>query len=342
MRWRLAGAAAVAAAALTVVLIWQGADAPSPVSHGVHIAQASSTSLASPPPVAFAGAGGGDESLALATTAHTDEAAQSAAARYAYQLTTLREALQGHQDAPGNLRAFFSELARHCDDAQACHALLTDILASYPDAAFAEMVARIQERLPHYEAAMQATVMSTSDPARARFEALHMQREQWLGVEETELMFGQEAAWARYRFDYGDLLQQAAYLPPTQRQQALDTLRQQHFTAYGAALHDLEGRHGAYQHALALQLAGVDDAGEQQRITQALRAQFFPPDDVAAMAARDQQIAHQQETIARYQQALAALEAEFGPLQAQLPAAEWQSQYRARLEALRREHFSAP
>ncbi len=59
------------------------------------------------------------------------------------------------------------------------------------------------------------------------------------------------------------------------------------------------------------------------------------------MNQRDQQLAAQAEQLAAYQAAVAALDAEFGALQGTLPAAQWESQYQARLSALRQAHFSS-
>src|SRR5690606_16945298 len=99
----------------------------------------------------------------------SDEATLGAQQRYQHTLTRLREVLSEAQAAPGNLQAFFSQLAQYCDSAETCQALLADVLAGYPDPAFADMVARIQERMPAYEAAMQSTVMSTREPPAQRF-----------------------------------------------------------------------------------------------------------------------------------------------------------------------------
>lgn len=265
----------------------------------------------------------------------SDEATLGAQQRYQYTLERLRDVLNDAQSAPGNLQAFFSHLARYCDSAPGCERLLADVLAGYPDPAFAEMVARIQERMPAYEAAMQSTIMSTRDPPAQRFDTLQALREQMLGVAEAELMYGQEAAWARYRLGYGELIASAGQMSPETRQHTLDALRRQHFGDYADALRDVEGQSGAYEHALALQLTGVTSAAERQRITQSLRQQYFTDEQIQAMNQRDQQLAAQAEQLAAYQTAVAALDAEFGALRDTLPAAQWQSEYQARLSALR-------
>ena len=270
----------------------------------------------------------------------SDEATLGAQERYQHTLTRLRDALSEAQAAPGNLQAFFSQLAQYCDSAASCQALLADVLASYPDQAFADSVARIQERMPAYEAAMQSTVMSTSEPPSQRFDTLQALREQMLGVAEAELMYGQEAAWARYRFAYGELMASVEQIPPAARQQALDDLRQQHFGDYAEALRDVEGQRGAYEHTLALQLAGVTSEAERQRITQSLRRQYFTDEQIQAMDQRDRQLAAQAEQLAAYRAAVAALDAEFGALQDTLPASQWQSEYQARLSMLRQTHFN--
>ena len=267
-----------------------------------------------------------------------DEAAMGEADRRAAALKNMHDHLQQAQRQPGNLRAFFQELNRLCRGAD-CETLLAEILADYPDQAFAAMIERIFQRMPLYEQAMQQTRMSTSIPAEQRFERIHSLREQTLGVEETEAMFGQETAWAKYQFRYGELRQQARHLAPAERLAALENLRDETFGDYADALTEVEGPQGAYQRERDLLLAGIEDANERQRIAHELRVSHFGEERAASMAQRDEREAEQQAEVADYQQALSDLQQELQMQRDTMPADEWEALYQQRLRELRLEHF---
>lgn len=254
--------------------------------------------------------------------------------------------LQQAQDNPGNLQTFFNDLNRLCNqqglDSEQCQAMLADALAEHPDPEFAAMVQRIRERMPAYEAQMQQTVMSRDAmSARERYDVIHEQRQQLLGVEETELMFGQERALADFRFAYGDLVSGAAQNMTTQeRLAAIDELRQEAFGEHASALREEEGVHGAYRHDLDLLLTGVDDPAQRADITRQLRESYFDPETVERMEQRDEQVAEQQEQISSYQQAEAALDAEFEARREVMAEQQWQEAYQQALRELRLEYFS--
>lgn len=253
--------------------------------------------------------------------------------------------LQQAQDEPGNLQKFFNEVNRLCAqqtlDASQCQAALADALAAHPDQEFAAMVERILERMPAYEQQMQSTVMSTDMPPRERYEVIHEQRQQLLGAEETELMFGQERAMADFRFAYGELVSGAAQeMSAEERLEALNTLRQEAYGEYYGALSEEEGSHGAYRHDLQLLLSGVDDPARQASITRQLREQYFDSETIARMEQRDEQVSEQESRVSSYQESMAALEAEFESLRNNMTEEQWQAEYREAVRELRLEYFS--
>jgi len=233
-------------------------------------------------------------------------------------LQTLRDRLRQAQDNPGNLQAFFNALRQHCKE-QACDTLLAEILADYPDRNFAALVQNIHARMPHYEAAMQAT----------------------LGQVETEAMFGQEAAWADYQFRYAELMQRAATLSPDERLNALDALRAESFGDYQQSLEQVEGTQGAYERELALLLTDVEDDRQRAEITHQLRVTHFGETQAEILAQRDVRIQHQEAKVADYRASVESLKEELAPLQSSLPANEWTALYESRLEQLRLQHFPA-
>lgn len=255
-------------------------------------------------------------------------------------LQTLRDRLRQAQGNPGNLQAFFNALRQHCKE-QACDILLAEILADYPDRNFAALVQNIHARMPHYEAAMQATLMSMETPAQTRYQRIQELRIQTLGQVETEAMFGQEAAWADYQFRYAELMQRAATLSPDERLNALDALRAESFGDYQQSLEQVEGTQGAYERELALLLADVEDDRQRAEITHQLRVTHFGETQAEILAQRDVRTQHQEAKVADYRASLESLKEELAPLQSSLPANEWTALYESRLEQLRLQHFPA-
>ena len=264
------------------------------------------------------------------------------------QQRLLRAALQARIEEahgqPGNLQRLFGDIQRLCANhgstVAQCEAAFADSLAEHPDRAFADMIERILARMPAYEEHMQSTVMSTDSPPRERYQVIHEQRQQLLGVEETEAMFGQERAMAEFRFAYGDLLESAPQMDLAQRQEAIESLREQTFAEYAEILRQEEGLHGAYQHDLRLMLAGIEDSEQQARITRQLREQYFDSETIARMETRDRQQAEQTETVSNYQQALEVLQQEFNAKRDTMDDTQWQAEYQEALQILRLEHFS--
>lgn len=261
------------------------------------------------------------------------------AERRAARVKELVERLRDLQKRPGNFQAFLNELQQHCSDPAECSALLNEVLAQYPDREFAGMVARLVSRMPGYEQAMQALIMSTALSPRERYDRLWSLREQMLGREEAAFAFGQEKAYAEYQFRYGELVAGAGGLSSEQRLAALEKLRQSAANEHAEAVRSVEGAEGAYERERELLLAGVTDAAEQARITAMLRRRHFDAVTVAQMEARDVQLASQAEAVASYQADVAALSREMEALRSGMDEAGWQRLREQRMTELRLRHF---
>lgn len=269
-----------------------------------------------------------------------DERQVSEQARRQQDLAYWRERLNGFRDSPGNLQQFFKELLDQCGhEPDLCQALLEDRLEGYPDAAFADRLRAILAQQYGYEGEMQGLVMSTRLPPQSRYQQLDALRVQHFGEAATEMLFGQERAWATYQFGYESLLEQAAYLSPEQRQQRLDQLRRDAWGDYGEALASQEGVYGRYHRAQELLLTGVTDPAEREAISQALREQYFDPDQAELVAKREQAREQQAQQQLDYDTAKAALAEDMAALKGSMAEADWQQLYQQRLTELRRQVF---
>jgi hypothetical protein len=270
-----------------------------------------------------------------------DEAGMSIEQRRQQRLVAMQDLLQAALAEPGNLLATIKQLRQQCLPEDDCGALIDHALAAFPDADFARLVANAIARLPLYESAMQETVMSMATPARERYATIHALREQTLGVEETEALFGQEAAWAEYQFRFGELMSDPTLtsMPPDQRLAALETLRQDALADYSQALDAVEGNSGRYERELAVLSAGVTDAATLADITRQLRLSYFGAEQTAAMEARDQVVSQQQQSVSDYREAVRQLDAELAPLKSQLAQSDWTVLYEQRLTELRLQYF---
>lgn len=278
------------------------------------------------------------------TAPDMDEAAMSTEQRRQLRIDTMRDLLEMARAEPGNLQKTLLQLRQQCSESDDCDALVQAALDALPDREFAALVASALERLPLYEAAMAQVVMSMETPARQRYAAIHELRQQTLGIAETEALFGQEAAWAEYQFRFGELMSSESLttLSAEQRLATLESLRQESLGDYQSALADVEGDSGRYERELALLTAGLTDTASIAAITGQLRLQYFGAEQAAAMAARDQQVEQQQNTVAEYQQAVEQLDQELAPLKAQMAEDIWNQTYEQRLTELRLHYFPSP
>lgn len=254
-------------------------------------------------------------------------------------MEAMQSLLHDAQQQPGNLAHTLQQLRQQCVPEDDCDALIRMALAGYADADFAALVEQAMARLPLYEIAMQELVMSMRQPPRERYDAIHALREQTLGRDVTEALFGQEAAWAEYQFRYGELMETAAALSATDRLAALNALRDASFGDYTDALHQVEGIDGRYQRELALLLAGVEDASQRAQITRDLRHRHYPPEVIAQLEQRDRQQQQNEQRVLDYQQAVAALQQDMDAVRSTLPDQAWQQQYEQALRQLRAQYF---
>ena len=277
-----------------------------------------------------------EEAAGEAERPHTE---QEQARDRARALGRIREELMRAEEEPGNLQRFFDRLDRFCEGVQDCDELLDEALDSV-DPEMAAMIERIQERLPAYEDQMQHTRMSREDTTpRERYERIHELREQTLGVEETEAMFGQERAFAEYRFGRSDLAARAEQMAPEQRRQALDNLRSESFGEYQEALTREEGPLGRYQAERDLLLLDVEDETRRQQITREVRERHLDPETVERMEQRDERRREQQTEVDSYREAEQALREEMEAQRGEIPSEQWEQELRERMTELRREHF---
>ena len=334
--WRVVGtivAGLVGAAVLTAVLGQPAGDSFAPEAMPKSAAARSV-------PVQAAGAATAGPGSAV-QPAVTDEATDSAQARADAQQAYWRQRLEAYRDEGGNLQQFFSELLGQCGrEPELCQALLEDRLAGFPDDNFAARLRNLLAEQFRYERAMASTVMSADLPPATRYQQINALRVEHFGEADTELLYGQERAWADYQFRYEQLLAEAPYLSGDQRLQALDDLRQQSWGDYAEPLAQQQGAYGQYQRELELLQAGVTDAGERQAIAQALRTRYFGAERAGQMARRDAVVAEQQQQRQSYQQAKAALAAEMAARRSSMSEAAWQHSYQQRLQRLREEVFS--
>ncbi len=255
------------------------------------------------------------------------------------RIERIRAALERADQDPGNLKAFFERLNRICAGSDDCDALLDEALSEV-DQERAAMIRRIRERLPEYKEQMKRTRMSVKEtPPRERYERLHSVREETLGVEEAEAMYGQERAFAQFRFGMGDLMDRADAMSRQQRREALDQLRTESFGKYQEELAEEEGALGRYRHERRLLLKGVEDEQRRQQITRQVRERHLDDETVAQMEERDTQREQQQAAVSDYKQAEQELQAEMEAKRGTLPEEQWQAEYRRRMSELRRQHF---
>lgn len=319
-----------------LALVSLATDAPEPVAE-VAAAEPAGRVAADPAPALPAGR---SALPAPASRAGADEQLASARLRHEQDQAYWHQRLRGYQDSGGNLQQFFSELLSQCGrEPDLCQALLEDRLAGYPDAAFASQLRTMLQQHYGYEAAMQAVRMNTGLPPQSRYQQLDAMRVQHFGEAATELLFGQERAWADYQFRYGELLDQAPSLSTDQRLQSLAQLRSEAWGAYDSALASEEGRYGRYRRERELLLVGITDADERERIDQALLAQYFDADEASRIAGREQARQQQEQQQRQYDSARQALDQDMAALRASLPPAQWQQLYQQRLGELRQQLF---
>jgi hypothetical protein len=234
--------------------------------------------------------------------------------------------------------SFFAQLLAQCGSEQdLCEALLNDRLAGYPDTALADRLRAVLQKMPAYEAAMKATVLSSEQSPEARYQTIDTMRVNFFGEASAEMLYGQERAWAEYQFGYERLIEQAApSMAPAQRLAELDNLKRNAWGPYYEPLSEQENASARYRQEKQLLLIGVSDSAQQEAITAALRQKYFDADLAHQIAEQETRSAEQKVQRATYAEARQVLQNEMQALQGRMPDSEWQSLYQTRLKQLRK------
>ncbi|MCH8498888.1 MAG: lipase chaperone [Marinobacter sp.] len=336
---RLVIATTISALALVVVFQWSTHN-PQPTLNPVQADEQPRTAVqaADPQPASVqqhAQSRAGDQASAW------DETSMSQWERDQIDRLMWHERLDQYRNPGGNLQQFFQVLRSQCNQDRAlCSMLLDDMLTDYPDAAFANQLQQILENLWVYDQAVEALVMSTDITPESRYHRVDELRRAHLGDQATELLFGQERAWARYQFGFEHLLTEAPNLTQQQRLAALDRLQQQRWGPYQQPLAEQQTAYGRYERELMLSLAGVSDAAERAALTAQIRARHFDPETATWMAQRDGAVEAQQSQRETYQAAVQALRQEMEQQRDAWPADVWEQRYQQRLTQLRQDIFS--
>ena len=270
-----------------------------------------------------------------ASNSHNDNNSNESMMRQQQQQESILKLIQSFQKNSGNITQFMAQLQQSCVDTD-CQAQLKQALAHYPDQQFATTLTQLIERLPAYEKAMQAKIMSTRMTPQQRYDDIWKLREQTLGQAEAQLAFGEEKVLASYQFAYGDLLNRAPQMTQQQRLSEFSQLQQR----YQVVSKNIDGQSGSYDKAVKLALIGETDPMQQKHITQQMRDRYFSPQDAAQLAKRAEQIDQQQQQVQNYQSELATLKQDMNERKQQLSDSAWQQQYQLRLEQLRQKHFN--
>lgn len=195
---------------------------------------------------------------------------------------------------------------------------------------------RVRALLTRYETHEQAlrSFTPTGTAPTARWQALWQQHVNELGPELAERLYGRQRALAEYRQQTAALLSESTSLAPADRLARWQAITEATLGRYGQELVEQLGPYDRYDTGRALLSVGA--APDPAALT-ALRAQLFPAEAAARLAAQEAERDRQQAQVAEYQRRLAALQAQY----AVLPNYAERLDYRTALEALRREVFAA-
>jgi hypothetical protein len=336
MRSPRLGPVALALALLTALWLWKSTTAEP---------QAFETSRLAMAAAAPSGAGGEPPTPGSSTRAtgldrageDDPEAALGALERQEGQRQHWQERLSEFQEHSGNLQQFLELWQMQCRDN--CLSRLQDLLADYPDTAFAAQVLAIAAAFPTYLDAQSRLRQSTEEPPRERYARMDALREETFGTAGRDLLFGQEKAWAAQQFAYEDLLIEAPSLSTPERLDAFDRLQ----AATDEAVPSLQqSQTERYRKALALALVGIQDPNEAAQVRATVQSRYLDPESTARVLAREAREADQQSQVMRYWEAVGAMEDEMAASRSSRPAAEWEAERQQRLESIRQDIFAAP
>lgn len=239
--------------------------------------------------------------------------------------------LQNFQKNSGNITQFLNQFYAQCH-LEDCEKALQQALDQYPDQQFSQLVRSLLKNLPVYEKQMQTTILSTSVPAKERFEQLWKLREQTLGKSEAMLGFGEEREYANYRFEYQNLLHNKN-LNAEQRLKSFENLQLQYINVT-----KLDGNIAVYDQAMAL-LQQDQNAEQIQELKTMLQDRYLNEKEKQDVQQREQRENFQYQQAEQYQQAVKQLQDDMQPLKNQMNETEWNQEYQKRLEDLRVKMF---
>ncbi len=293
-------------------------------------AQASGLQLA-PPNDPGGSAGAQDDTL---LEAQLGELERQEALRRQWQ-----SSLQQHQKFPGHLQQWLERWLSACEPSQ-CLASLHRLLADYPDAAFARRVEALAAAYPEYKNDLGSLTQDTRLPAMDRYARVDALRARHFDDSGSEWLFGEERRFAHYRFAVGELMDIShGNLEFSERLNRVDALYetwQQNAGPFTPSVSPV----ARYRQAMTL-LDQTSLAGAQKEAARSeARHRYLDEDSAQRVLQREARQARQQDQVAAYWEAVAALNQDMQGLRSQLSAQAWEAERARRLEALRLSHFS--
>lgn len=250
-----------------------------------------------------------------------------------------QSSLQQHQKFPGHLQQWLERWLSACEPSQ-CLASLHRLLADYPDAAFARRVEALAAAFPEYKNELGSLTQDTRLPAMDRYARVDALRAQHFDDGSSEWLFGEERRFAHYRFAVGELMDIShGNLEFSERLNRVDALYetwQQNAGPFTPSVSPV----ARYRQAMTL-LDQTSLAGAQKEAARSeARHRYLDEESAQRVLQREARQARQQDQVAAYWEAVAALNQDMQGLRSQLSAQAWEAEQARRLEALRLSHFS--
>lgn len=237
---------------------------------------------------------------------------------------------------PGDLKRTLERIKGLCRRISDCDQFIADVLEAYPNREYAELAKNALERWPSYDEGMGNIILSTSQSAREKFETIQQVRRETLGEQESDLLFGQEEAWANLKITTAEFSEnEAPYLDAQARLARLNEIREHTLGNYSEAISQQESTHDQYNLEFLVLQAGLDNQEQIDALQQSLRIKHFGEEKTLQMEARDDQIEQQQQQVKDYWELVAEMETELEPLKNQLPENQWKQLHQRRLSEIR-------
>lgn len=277
------------------------------------------------------------------STIQADEKAVSESERYTIAQEEAISLLSHSELHPGALKRTLEKIKEICRRVPDCDQFLADILDAYPNREYAELAKKSLERWPSYDEGMGNIILSTSQSAREKFEAIQQVRREILGETESDLLFGHEEAWANLKITMAEFSSsEALYLDTQARLARLNEIRKYTLGEYSEAVYQQESTHDRFNLEFLVLKAGMEDQDKIDALEQSLRIQHFGEEKALQMEARDDQVDQQQLQVKNYWKMVAEMEAELEPLKSQLPQDQWAQLRKRKLSDIRLSVFQTP